>query len=199
MDSSLPFTHWKKKLGMSFTLARIILTVPVCLLLIFGPDFDGLATIVFILAAVTDYVDGFFARRYKAITVMGQYLDPVADKILVTSVLVVLAYLHRLSPWLCIIIAARDNFIGALRSAAAAENLIIAAKPTGKWKTAVMMTGLPLAILAKVPSTNIDLINFGAILLWLSVPLSLISGWEYWMAYLRSARERYSKMQSQNT
>ena len=107
-------------------------------------------------------------------------------------------YLQRLSPWLCIIIAARDNFIGALRSAAAAENLVIAAKPTGKWKTAVMMTGLPMSILAKIPGTDISLVQFGSWLLWLSIPLSLFSGWEYWRAYQKSANERYSKKTSQN-
>lgn len=180
--------NWQKKLPLQLTGFRIFLTLPVCLLIVRDNYTSNLfATLLFILASITDYFDGYYARKYNAISVMGQYLDPVADKILVTSVLVILAHQQLISPWLVIIIAARDNFIGALRSVAAVSQMIIAAKQTGKWKAAIHMVGIPMLTLETVPWTGWDVTWIGTALLWLSVPLSLISGWDYFRAYLESS------------
>lgn len=182
------FSPWQKKLPLMLTIFRIFLTLPVCLLI--NKDqytMNILAALLFIIASITDYFDGYYARKYQAISIIGQYMDPVADKILVTSVLVILAHQQLVSPWLVIIIAARDNFIGALRSAAAASQMVIAAKQTGKWKAAILMVGLPLLIAEKIPFFDWNVVWLGTTLLWISVPLSLISGWQYLMAYLESS------------
>jgi len=182
------FSSWQKKLPLMLTIFRIFLTLPVCLLI--NKDqytMNIVAALLFILASITDYFDGYYARKYQAISIIGQYMDPVADKILVTSVLVILAHQQLVSPWLVIIIAARDNFIGALRSAAAASQMVIAAKQTGKWKAAILMVGLPLLIAEKIPYFDWNVVWIGTTLLWISVPLSLISGWQYLMAYLESS------------
>lgn len=179
---------WQKKLPLILTLFRIFLTLPVCLLIHRGqPTLNLIAAVLFIIASITDYFDGYYARKYNAVSIIGQYMDPVADKILVTSVLVILAHQQVVSPWLVVIIAARDNFIGALRSAAAASQMIIAAKQTGKWKAAILMVGLPLLIAEDIPFLNWNAVALGTALLWISVPLSLISGWDYLRAYLETS------------
>lgn len=179
---------WQKKLPLFLTLFRIFLTLPVCLLIHRGEGFLNLiAALLFILASITDYFDGYYARKFNAISIIGQYLDPVADKILVTSVMVILAHQQVISPWLVVIIAARDNFIGALRSAAAASQMIIAAKQTGKWKAAILMVGLPLLIAEQIPFLGWNAVPLGTALLWISVPLSLISGWDYLRAYYETS------------
>lgn len=109
-------------------------------------------------------------------------MDPVADKILVSSVLIALLYLNRIDPWLVIILLARDTFIGGVRSIAAADQLILDAKPTGKWKTAFQMTGIVMVMLETLPGAP-WFGDLGKVVLWLSVVLSLLSGYQYWKAY----------------
>jgi len=100
------------------------------------------------LASVTDYFDGYFARKYQAVSNFGKFMDPIADKILVTSVLTMLLAMGKIDAWMVIIILARDNFIGGIRSVAAADQIVIDAKPAGKWKTAMQMVAIPIVIVS---------------------------------------------------
>ena len=146
-----------------------------------------IAAVIFILASISDYFDGYFARKYNAVSNMGKFMDPIADKILVTSVLVMLTASLKIDVFMVIIILARDTFIGGIRSVAAADQIIIDAKPTGKWKTALQMIAIPAVIIdQKVFGIPFEQIGYFA--LWVSVVLSVWSGVEYYLGYLKSAK-----------
>ena len=181
---------WKKSLPMWITMSRI-LVVPVIVSLMYPNSLltNVLAALMFMLASVTDYYDGYFARKYNAVSNMGKFMDPIADKILVTSILIMLATGQRIDPIMVIIILARDNFIGGLRSVAAAEQIIIAAKPVGKWKTALQMVAIP-AVMIDQPWLGIPFEKIGYWVLWISVILSVTSGFQYYVGYLKARKNR---------
>jgi len=105
------------------------------------------ATIIFVFASLTDYVDGYLARKYEIVTDFGKILDPIADKILVASSMIVLVEVGRLAGWIVILMLARDFAIGALRNYAASRGVVIAAGFSGKLKTVLQMLGLTFLIL----------------------------------------------------
>lgn len=177
---------WQKNLAMWVTMSRIFLT-PVILATLYPQSvlWNVMSAALFIIASATDGLDGYYARKYNVVSVFGQFMDPIADKILVTSILVMLAFLQKIDPYMVIIILARDTFIGGIRSVAAAEKIIIAAKPTGKWKTALQMVAIPAVMIGEVwAGIPFDKIGYWA--LWISVILSVISGLEYYLGYLKS-------------
>ncbi len=143
------------------------------------------AALLFIIASLTDWWDGALARRFKVESNMGRFMDPIADKILVLGAIVMLLDMGRVDPIMVFLFLARDIFIGGIRSVAAANNLIISAKPFGKWKTALQMVAIPLLLIYE-PLLNIPLADIGYYALWVSVGLSLISGAEYTIGYYRS-------------
>jgi len=143
------------------------------------------AAILFGLAGVTDWLDGFLARRWKVESNMGRFMDPIADKILVLGAIVMLLAMGRVDPIMVFLFLARDIFIGGIRSVAAANNMIISAKPFGKWKTAVQMMAIP-CLLVYEPLFGLPIADIGYYGLWASVGLSLISGAEYTVGYYKS-------------
>lgn len=177
---------WKKSLPMKITLSRIGL-VPVILYFMWGNQLPGnmIAALLFLVASISDYYDGYFARKWNAVSNMGKFMDPIADKVLVTSILVMLIPTQRVEPWMAIIILARDNLIGGLRSVAAAENIIIDAKPAGKWKTALQMVAIPAVIIGQSWG-GIPFEKVGYYVLWGSTVLSVTSGFEYYRGYLKA-------------
>lgn len=182
---------------MWITMSRIVM-VPVIVALMFPNQLQGnvVAALLFIIASSTDYFDGYFARKYNATSTMGKFMDPIADKILVTSILVMLVATQRIDVLMVIIILARDNFIGGLRSVAASDQIIIDAKPAGKWKTALQMVAIP-AVIIDQRYLGIPFEKIGYWVLWISVVLSVTSGFEYYFGYLKSkkaskAREKHS-------
>lgn len=155
-------------------------------LLMAKPLAGWIAAGIFILAAITDWLDGYFARKFNAQSTMGKFMDPIADKILVSTILILLVPGGAVHPVLVILILGRDILIGGIRAVAAADQLIIDAKAAGKWKTAVQMVAIP-AVLINVPLAtdslgplyDISTQTIGHGLLWISAVLSLISGIEY--------------------
>jgi CDP-diacylglycerol--glycerol-3-phosphate 3-phosphatidyltransferase len=97
---------------------------------------------LFALASVTDYFDGWLARRRGLTTVLGKFLDPLADKLIVTSTLVIMVPLGRIPVWVVVLLLARELAITGLRSIASSEGMVIAAGQSGKWKTAFQLTGI---------------------------------------------------------
>jgi len=178
-------SDWKKSLPMWITLSRIVL-VPFIVALMWPNNLAGnvAAAIFFLIASISDYYDGYFARKYNAVSTMGKFMDPIADKILVTSILVMLVP-DRIEPLMVIIILARDNFIGGLRSVAAADRIIIDAKPAGKWKTALQMVAIP-AVIINQRFLGIPFEKIGYWVLWGSVILSVTSGIQYYLGYLKA-------------
>ncbi len=185
-------TAWQKKLPMWITSFRIAL-VPIIVALLAPQEliFNVMAAGLFILASVTDYYDGYFARKYNAVSNMGKFMDPIADKILVTSILVMLIPYHRIDPYMVIVILTRDTLIGGLRSVAAADQIIIAAQASGKWKTALQMIAIPAVIVGENWS-HIPFDRIGYWALWVSTILSVTSGIQYVLGYLK-ARSKFAR------
>ncbi|HLN64747.1 MAG TPA: CDP-diacylglycerol--glycerol-3-phosphate 3-phosphatidyltransferase [Symbiobacteriaceae bacterium] len=176
------------------TLARIFL-VPVFLFAFLTrvPVGGQIAAAVFIVAAITDGVDGYLARKNKQVTRLGKFLDPLADKLLVSAALIALVELKEISTWVALVIIGREMAVTGLRSIAAAEGTIIAAGPWGKAKTVVQIIFIVDAILLRaLPATWWALPTLAdwlfQPLLWAAVALTIWSGIDYFVAYVRGLR-----------
>jgi CDP-diacylglycerol--glycerol-3-phosphate 3-phosphatidyltransferase len=173
---------------MLLTYSRAAAAPVILAILMSGWSYAGWASaILFVIAALTDWWDGMLARRYGVESKMGRVMDPIADKILVVGAIVMLLAMGRVEPDMVFLFLARDIFIGGIRSVAAANNLIIAAKPFGKWKTAVQMLAIP-CLLVYEPQFGVPIADIGYYGLWVSVGLSLISGVEYTIGYYRGTK-----------
>jgi CDP-diacylglycerol--glycerol-3-phosphate 3-phosphatidyltransferase len=134
------------------TSLRIVL-VPVLMALILadGPGGEDTASLVaasiFIVAAGTDFLDGYLARKWSVTTTLGSFLDTTADKLLVSGTLVALVAVERVSPWVCVIIIGRELVIMGLRGAVAADGTVMKPSLLGKWKTTVQFAAIALALL----------------------------------------------------
>jgi CDP-diacylglycerol--glycerol-3-phosphate 3-phosphatidyltransferase len=129
-----------------------ILVIPVVLVFVYYESRVNsfIAACLFAAASITDFFDGWLARRKGLITVLGKFLDPLADKLIVTSVLVMLVPLGRIPAWVVVLLLARELAITGLRGIAVTEGMVIAASQGGKWKTAFQLTGI-LALLIHYP------------------------------------------------
>ncbi|NLF48399.1 MAG: CDP-diacylglycerol--glycerol-3-phosphate 3-phosphatidyltransferase [Acholeplasmataceae bacterium] len=172
------------------TLLRMFL-VPTMIVLYLFINAIGNATywimgIIFVIASLTDYLDGLIARKFDLITTFGKFMDPLADKLLVISALVILSDNFRAVPsmwmpfWIPLIIIARELIVTSIRLVAVGEGKIIAASQLGKYKTAVtMMTIIWYFFLMPVNQSWIWIIGY--CLIGLSVILTLISGIDYFL------------------
>lgn len=175
---------WKRQLPNMITWFRILVVPFVVWALASGTKMGGpIAAVLFIVASLSDYFDGKLARQWGVVTSLGKFLDPVADKILVTSTLIMLIPSGRLDVYMVIILIARDTLIDGLRSAAAADRIIIPAGVLGKWKTAIQMIAIPTMLIHETFG-GFPLATIGYVILWLSVVLSVLSGlgyaWDYY-------------------
>lgn len=176
----------KNNIPMLLTYARAAVAPLILGVLMSGWSWSGwTAAILFVLAAITDWLDGYLARKLQVESNMGRLMDPIADKILVLGALVMLLAMGRVDPIMVFLFLARDIFIGGIRAVAAANKMVIAAKPFGKWKTALQMLALPLLLIYE-PIFSVPIADIGYYTLWVSVGLSLISGVEYTLGYYRS-------------
>jgi CDP-diacylglycerol--glycerol-3-phosphate 3-phosphatidyltransferase len=121
-----------------------ILFIPLIIIFI---EREYVAFILFILAGITDGLDGFVARRFQLTSKLGLYLDPIADKLLVSSVLIALTYYHRIPLWITILLVCREFIINGLRSFYAIEGITIYPSFTGKLKTALQIVGISCILL----------------------------------------------------
>ncbi len=162
------------------TLLRI-LAVPVLVVALLDetPDGDVIAAAVFALAALTDGLDGYIARRRRQVTTFGKLMDPLADKLLVIAALVALVSLDRLAAWIAMVIIAREVAVTALRSVAAERGVVIPASLLGKLKTVVQIVAI-IAVIAFDPTPLwVDL------LLYLAVAITVLSGIDYFLGVRR--------------
>lgn len=179
----------KKSLPMIATSTRFVVAPIIFIVLwIDGPFAEAVSVVLFILGSLTDWLDGYWARKFNAETNMGRMMDPIADKILVLSTLMILLDMDRIDSISPTLLLSRDIFIGGIRSVAALDNIVIAAKPTGKWKTGIQMAAIPCLFL-DYEILGMNMIKIGQMGLWLSVFLSLLSGYEYTMGYFRGVKK----------
>ena len=140
--------------------------------------FSWAAMIVFTIAGISDAVDGTYARKYGVVSSFGKFLDPLADKLLSISVLIMLLSLHRIAAWIVVVLVAREVTITALRSMASAEEILISASSWGKRKTLLQSFALG-ALLVHYPVGPLHAQAIGTVLIWLTLLISLGSGVHY--------------------
>jgi CDP-diacylglycerol--glycerol-3-phosphate 3-phosphatidyltransferase len=169
------------------TLARIFaMPVVVALLYCEGRISCFLATLFFVLASVTDLLDGHIARKENLVTSFGKFLDPLADKVLVCSVCIMLTQLDRVPAWITILIVCRELIVTGLRAVAADEGVVIAADTYGKLKTFFQSLALvPLILHYPLPG-GFDIRPVGEFLLYIALALTLFSGGKYIFSYCRT-------------
>ena len=150
------------------SLFRVVLIPLNVFFLLFG--LYGLAAMLFLFLSLSDAVDGYIARRFNQVSDLGKFLDPLADKILVITVLIALVGLRKADPIAVMILAAREFIVSGIRISAAKAGKIIPAMSLAKWKTVSQIVAT-LMLIINLPFANL--------VLWLAVMLSLISGGVY--------------------
>ena len=192
----------KLNLPNKLTIFRIIVTVVIIFIMLFPfyniniqfPEFiiNGskneivvnskyiIAGILFIIASVTDFFDGYIARKYNMITDEGKMLDAIADKILVNSILIILSSTGFIHPIIPVIIIIRDSVVNSIKMLAGNKGKVVAAINTGKWKTACLMVGIVLTLFYNLPFEMWN-INVSDALLIIATILSIISGIQYYL------------------
>ncbi len=175
-------TTLKLNLPTALTLSRIVL-IPVFLYV--TPTNNLLGLFIFVLAALTDTLDGYLARRSGQITKFGIIMDPIADKILVIAALILLVDMARVSIWAAVIIIAREFIVTGLRVVALSKDIVIAAELGGKLKTTTQMGAIVCLIVGWREVLGLDLFAVGTALLWISIVLAVVSGVQYMVLFWR--------------
>jgi CDP-diacylglycerol---glycerol-3-phosphate 3-phosphatidyltransferase len=177
----------------SLTLLRILL-IPVFVWFFSesSPDRALAAGLVFACAAFTDFLDGYLARKSGQITNLGKLLDPVADKLLVASGLILLVQFQRVAVWLAIVMIAREMIVTGARVVAAKEGFVVPADSLGKFKVIGQIGGILCLILQGVWVQNEGpLATIGTGLLYIALFFSLFSGWRYLMQIFKKISPQY--------
>lgn len=177
------------------TVGRVFLIPPVLILVdTTDPVRNFYAMLLFALASILDLLDGYLARRQGLVTVFGKFVDPLADKIMVMSVLVYLVYVGFMTPWVVVVLLGRDIYISGLRSLAGAEGIVIAAGTGGKLKTAFQLIGISCVLVHyryRLLGTDImvDYHQLGMAFVYLSLVLSIVSAFQYTAGFRQSLGE----------
>lgn len=166
------------------TLSRIlIIPIVIALFYIDTPTARWFNGGLFIAAAVTDFFDGWLARRSNQISSFGRFLDPIADKLLVAAVLMMLVAFQQIDPWVwpaAVIILMREILVSGLREFLAELQVRMPVTPLAKWKTTVQLIALSVLIIGPVPGLEVMPIKLiGELLLWGAAVMTLTTGWIY--------------------
>jgi CDP-diacylglycerol--glycerol-3-phosphate 3-phosphatidyltransferase len=180
-------------LANRITLVRIFLVPIVTIFLLIRLDVEPLmignytisynqvfALLLFIIAASTDGLDGYIARKHKIVTNLGKLLDPLADKLLMAAVLIALVEMDKLGAWVAIVIISREWAVTGLRQVALLEGAVLAASKWGKWKTAVQITMIIVLLLNNFPFNFIDF-PVDLYVVWAAVLITVYSGIDYFV------------------
>jgi CDP-diacylglycerol--glycerol-3-phosphate 3-phosphatidyltransferase len=178
------------------TMSRVVL-IPFVLFFIdnFNPLRSFIASLLYLVAAAGDFVDGYLARKRGEVSTLGKFLDPLADKLLVTAVLVYLVALSRVEAWVVVVLIARDLAVTGLRGIASAQGLVIAASDGGKIKTALQLVAIMMLLIyfrypALGTSIQVDYQRAGNVVLYVSTAVSIFSGVQYMRHFLAAALQQ---------
>lgn len=139
-----------------------------------------IAVTIFIVAAATDWLDGYYARRYQLVTNLGKFLDPLADKLLITAAFVSLVELDMFPAWMAIVIISREFAVTGIRLIAAGDGDVIAASSLGKLKTVFQIIAIAAIMLHNYPFIAVSF-PFAQIMAWLATILTIVSGIDYFV------------------
>ncbi len=177
------------------TLLRILLIIPFCYFVTAGIQWDALALVIFVVAAFTDWFDGFYARRFKQFSDAGKLLDPLADKLLVATALIAFVAdpTIRLPVWGVVIVLGREFLITGFRGMLAAQQVVLAADQLGKAKAASQMVAIIILLVARDPGgvERTPFVNIGLAAFYVSVLLALLSGASYLWTYRKYLVEAF--------
>lgn len=189
------------------TFARILM-IPVCLTFLDRdtPVACFWAAALFTLAALTDLLDGYLARKLNVVSVLGKLMDPLADKLIVMATLVWMVPMGRVSAWLVVALLGREISITGLRSVAASEGVVISAGQEGKTKTALQMVGIICLILGYpyrlaylgIELGPVDMLRVGEALVVLSLGFSLFSGAQYVQLFAEAVEAKQRHLDAQD-
>jgi CDP-diacylglycerol--glycerol-3-phosphate 3-phosphatidyltransferase len=173
----------------SITVGRIGAVPIVALLLLFESYGASVAALIlFVAAMLSDILDGYLARKLNLMSRLGGFLDPLADKLMVTTALIMLIPSGRIPAWLVLILLCRELAINSLRTIAMSEGLVLAASPLGKFKTAFQATALGFLIYhVPMPIIGADCHTVGLLLLYMALVFSLGSAADYFMDFVRAS------------
>ncbi len=180
-------------LANKITLLRVLAIFPVLIFLAFpSPLFCFLATLLFIIAGISDILDGYIARKYNFVSNFGKFMDPLADKLLICSVFIMLVELGWVPSWVVIVIIVREIAVTGLRAVAADEGVVIAADKYGKLKTIFQILAL-IPLMLHYPIFGFDIIWIGNILLAIAFLLTVYSGYRYFYNFYISWTDELAK------
>ena len=180
-------------LANRITIARMIL-VPVVMLFLLVPlplfqvhaagetiaGGEIMAALVFVIAAGTDSLDGYIARKHQLITDFGKFMDPLADKLLVSTAMISLVAMQRIPAWIAIVVVAREFAVTGLRAVASTQGHVIAASGLAKWKTALQMVALVAIMIGNWPFVYIGF-PFAVLAIYAAVVMTIVSGVDYFI------------------
>jgi CDP-diacylglycerol--glycerol-3-phosphate 3-phosphatidyltransferase len=175
------------------TLGRIVLVPPIIILLLFPGKFtSALAAFIFVLASVTDFFDGFMARKFGVESSFGKLMDPIADKVLVTSALIMLIALDRVAAWIVAIIISREVAVSALRAVSKNWDTTLSPSPIGKIKAVTQFVAIvPLMIHYKYKLfVTVDFHLVGTAMIYLALALTVWSGVDYFYKFYKEYETR---------
>lgn len=141
---------------------------------------DVLSFLIFCIASITDYLDGYLARKNNLVTTFGKFIDPIADKLIVNTSILLLASINEISIIVPIIMISRDIIVDAIRLVASQKNVVLAASMLGKAKTMTQMIAICILLLKNVIFAYFG-IPMDQIMIWIATAISLISGIDYFM------------------
>ncbi len=170
------------------TLGRLVLVPPIVALLFFpGKFWSALAAFIFLIASLTDFFDGFIARRFNVESSFGRFLDPIADKVLVTASLIMLIALGRVDAWIVMLIITREVAVSALRATTKSWDTTLKPSPAGKLK-AVFQFAAIVPLMIHYTYKIVIPINFhviGTVLIYIALVLTIWSGADYFYRFYR--------------
>jgi len=177
------------------TLARVA-AVPLIVIIMLSDTRDAgfWAAAIFGAAAVTDFIDGWLARKWGVVTVLGKFLDPLADKLIVMAALIMLIPFGRIPAWAVFLVLAREIIVTGLRSIASSEGIVIDASDLGKYKTIYQMVAIPGLLLhydyywffgVRSDLLHVNMHNFGMFFFVIALALTLWSGFDYLYKFFR--------------
>lgn len=186
----------KKQLPNILTYSRI-LAIPVLAVIFLDPvrswlgsnDADRIVALIFLVAGATDLLDGYLARAWEASTSLGKFLDPIADKLLVATCLMLLVGTHRADMFPALAILCREILVSGLREFLAELRISLPVSKLAQYKTAVQMIAIYLLLLGPSSPHYLPALTLGSILLWAAALLTLVTGY----AYLKTAVKYLSK------
>ena len=182
--------HETFNLPNTITLLRISI-VPFLFILLLEPGefWSLILAILFVIASITDLFDGYFARKYNLITTMGKFLDPIADKLIVNTAMILLIPIGRIPAWIVAITIIRDLIVDVIRSIASSEGIYIHASSLGKQKTLAQNIAVT-ALMIHYSIFGVDAHFVGTVILYIALFLTIYSGIDYFIKFYQTTVQK---------